>query len=66
MSKFYRCPTCGNPGDGSVTWVYRCNECGHIFCDRCGGGHGTYCNVCGKTNISHIGEIGWLTEVTNK
>ena len=58
MSKFFRCPCCGNPKEG--TKVYRCKECGKFYCVECGNTHFTsYCPHCKAfAEGEWVGEIG--------
>ncbi len=52
-AKFYQCPTCGNPHEASV---YRCKECGALYCERCN--PSSYCNRCHAYHAwEHIGYV---------
>ncbi|MBR6757670.1 MAG: hypothetical protein IKM35_04270 [Bacteroidaceae bacterium] len=52
-AKFYQCPTCGNPHEASV---YRCKECGALYCERCN--PSSYCNRCQAYQAwEHIGYV---------
>lgn len=55
-SKFFRCPTCGNPKKDDR--VYRCPNCGAIVCERCT--PTTYCARCGQEGVKWSDQIGWI------
>lgn len=57
MGTFKICPTCGNTGE-NYSYVWRCNKCGRIYCDRCYSDKG--CPGCGTSyfNATQIGSIG--------
>lgn len=66
MAAFKRCPNCGNEGNANI---YRCNNCGKVFCSVCGRfsrsvfnwltdrGKGK-CPVCGGEKVTTLGSVG--------
>ena len=54
MSKYVRCPNCGNEEEN--TRVYRCKECRTIYCGRCK--DGDRCPICDAYY-----EYEWVAEI---
>ncbi len=54
MDRYHSCPNCGNIQHSDS--LYRCYDCGTVFCSACGGG--SYNKVCPKcTNAESINAI---------
>ena len=56
MSRYTRCPNCGNEASGGFGGVYirlhKCRDKNHVFCERCINGDRCPIPGCGSSNIS--------------
>lgn len=58
MAQYSSCPNCNNSEENNV--IYKCNECGKIYCEACCGNqpwHSSPCPSCKHSNYRTIGRI---------